>query len=168
MRQRMTSQGGFTLVELLIAVVILAVGLIGLAQLQVTAMKTTTHSSGMIGANALAQSVIEEIMSFPPDPDLITNEGGQPFLSTAIANSRLIYRDSRPAAGSRLVDHSNIFIDGAGNYQVTYSTVPNYTNQPAGEPQVCRIEIVVTDLSESKYRNELRLAAFKNWTPPDL
>lgn len=169
MHQRMTSQKGFTLAELLIAVVIMAVGIMGLAQLQVKAMQTSTHSSGMAGANALAQSIVEEIMSFPPDPDVITNEGGQPFLQTAINDSRLIYRDSRRPAASSLIDHSNVFIDGAGNYQVTYTTRPDYTNQAAlgiSSPiRVCRIEIVVTDRSESKFRNELRLVAFKNWTP---
>ena len=37
-------QAGFTLVELLIAIVILAVGLLGLVQLQMTAIKTNSQS----------------------------------------------------------------------------------------------------------------------------
>lgn len=166
MRQRMTSRKGFTLVELMIAVVILAIGLLGLAQLQVTAMQATTHSSGMVGANALAQRVAEEIMSFPPDPEEITTVGGQPFLSTAAANALLIYNDSRSDV---VVDHSNVLIagSGAGRYQVTYTTNPDYTGMAAlGDPiRVCRIDIRVTDLSETRARNFLDLTIFKNWTP---
>ncbi len=37
-------QAGFTLVELLVAIVVLAIGLLGLVQLQVTAIKTNSQS----------------------------------------------------------------------------------------------------------------------------
>lgn len=174
MRQRMTSQAGFSLIELMIAIVILAVGLLGLAQLQVTAMQTTTHSAGTVGANALAQRIIEEIMSFPPDATLVTTAGGQPFLGTAVANLPLIYRDSRRPVGN--IDYSNVMITNdqlaagagqmtAGNYQVVYTTTPNYTGQAATDPQVCRIVITITDRTETKFRNQLNFTAFKNWTP---
>lgn len=182
MQQRMTSQLGFSLVELMIAIVLLTFGLLGLAQLQVTAMRTTTHSAGMLGANALGQRIVEEIMSFPPDATEITNAAGQPFLSTTVTNRPLIYRDSRRPGID--INYSNVMItndqlditnDGsvnnrdaqatAGNYQVTYTTTPNYTNQPAGEPQVCMVDITVTDRTESKFRNRLDFRVFKNWAP---
>lgn len=176
MQQRMTSQLGFSLVELMIAIALLAFGLLGLAQLQVTAMRTTTHSAGMLGANALGQRIVEEIMSFPPDAAEITNAAGQPFLSTTTNSSPLIYQDSRRPVAQRVVNYSNVMIVNdqlvsgagqatAGNYQVSYTTTPNYTNQPAGEPQVCMVDITVTDRTESKFRNQVNFRVFKNWAP---
>ena len=61
MRQRQRAQAGFSLVELLVAVVILAVGLLGLAELQITAMKTNAKSEGVMAAAAIAQGVIEQV-----------------------------------------------------------------------------------------------------------
>ena len=55
------SQSGFSLIELLVAVVILAVGLLGLAQLQVTAIKVNSQSMTSTTARALAQKVVETV-----------------------------------------------------------------------------------------------------------
>ena len=55
------SQSGFSLVEMLVAVVIIAVGLLGLAQSQVTAIKVNSQSMTSTTARALAQKVVEEI-----------------------------------------------------------------------------------------------------------
>lgn len=56
-------QAGFSLVELLITVVILAVGLLGLAELQITAIRANSHSETMMAAGAIAQREIEEIVA---------------------------------------------------------------------------------------------------------
>jgi type IV pilus assembly protein PilV len=63
MRQRQRAQAGFSLVELLVAVVILAVGLLGLAELQITAMKTNAQSESILAAGSLAQRAIEEVVA---------------------------------------------------------------------------------------------------------
>ena len=67
MRQRQRSQAGFSLVELLVAVVILAVGLLGLAELQITAIKTNAHSEGLIAASGVAQLFLEDVTSWSED-----------------------------------------------------------------------------------------------------
>jgi len=67
MRQRQRPQAGFSLVELLVAVVILAVGLLGLAELQITAMKTNAHSEGLIAASGVAQMFLEDVTSWSED-----------------------------------------------------------------------------------------------------
>ncbi len=55
------SQSGFSLIEMLVAVVIIAVGLLGLAQLQITAVKVNSQSMTSTASKALAQKVAEEI-----------------------------------------------------------------------------------------------------------
>jgi type IV pilus assembly protein PilV len=44
MKREKSGQAGFSLIELLVAIVILAVGLLGLAELQVTAIRANSHS----------------------------------------------------------------------------------------------------------------------------
>ena len=89
------SQSGFSLVELLVAIVILAVGLLGLAQLQITAIKANSQSATSTAAAALAQRYVERIASMSSDDPLFTD------------------------GASGTLD-SSIEIEGAGTYDVTY------------------------------------------------
>ncbi|MCJ7547771.1 MAG: type IV pilus modification protein PilV [Deltaproteobacteria bacterium] len=62
---------GFTLLEVMIALVILAVGLLGLAALQLVAVKSNAFSSEMTYATMLAQQHAEVLKSLPfADADL--------------------------------------------------------------------------------------------------
>jgi type IV pilus assembly protein PilV len=62
---------GFTLLEVMIALVILAVGLLGLAALQLTAVKSNSFSSEMTYATMKAQQYAEVFKSLPfTDVDL--------------------------------------------------------------------------------------------------
>ena len=86
-------QAGFTLVELLIAILILAVGLLGLVQLQITAIKTNSQSMTSTASKALAQKVVEEFATLPADDpifvdgatgtwDTYTEQGGGTYTVT--------------------------------------------------------------------------------------
>jgi prepilin-type N-terminal cleavage/methylation domain-containing protein len=70
-------QAGFTLVELLVAIVVLAIGLLGLVQLQVTAIKTNSQSMTSTAAKSLAQKAVEEFAATPPeDPIFVDGQTG--------------------------------------------------------------------------------------------
>lgn len=100
-------QSGFTLVELLVAVVILAVGLLGLAQLQVTAIKTNSQSATITAANAIAQKVVEEVAAMAADHVMFDAPGTGTWPGTPVT------------------------VDGAGTYAVTY-TITQMTT-PGGD-----------------------------------
>lgn len=56
---KLRSQGGFSLIEVLVALVILAVGLLGLAMFQITAIKGNAIASKWTVATELAQDRLE-------------------------------------------------------------------------------------------------------------
>ena len=98
------TQSGFSMIELLVAVVILAVGLLGLAGLQVTAIKTNSHSQGLVAASAVAQMFLEDV-SYWPEDDLRLN---------ADAN------------GLSDWEGGSVSVTGAGTFNVTYDVDADY------------------------------------------
>lgn len=59
------NNNGFTIIELLVAVTILAIGLLALAGLQVTSIKGNNHANTISQATALAQEQVELIRNMP-------------------------------------------------------------------------------------------------------
>ena len=59
------SKKGFSLLELLIALLILSVGLLGAAEMQVTSISGNAFSNKLTVATGLAQSKIEELKKLP-------------------------------------------------------------------------------------------------------
>ena len=94
------AQAGFTLIELLAAVLILAIGLLGLAQLQVTAIKANSQSATSTAAAAIAQKVVEEVAALPADHSMFD-----------------------AASSGNTWPGSPIAVEGGGTYNVTYDVV---------------------------------------------
>lgn len=63
MKKSSRSRGGFTLVEVLVAITILAVGLLALAGMQVTAIQGGATSQRVTAAVALADGIVENIQA---------------------------------------------------------------------------------------------------------
>lgn len=99
------TQAGFSLIEVLVAIVILAVGLLGLAQLQITAIKANSQSTSISVANSLAQKVVEDIASMSAEHPIFSSDTSPPWATW---------------------DGSPFTIPGAGVYNVTYNVVTNY------------------------------------------
>jgi len=81
---------GFSLIEMLISVTILAVGLLAVAGLQITAIKGNSYGNTTSNATALAQDRIEEIRNLDYD-DIYDPTAGvdpNPYIETNINGSR--------------------------------------------------------------------------------
>lgn len=59
------NQTGFTLIEVMIALVILAAGLLGLMTMQIVSIKANSFSSEMTYTSMLAQQKLEELNNLP-------------------------------------------------------------------------------------------------------
>lgn len=77
---RTLNNKGFSLIELMVAVTILAVGLLAVAGLQGTAIQGNSHGNTISQATTIAQDRIEEIRNldyaaivFNPNPNVETN-----------------------------------------------------------------------------------------------
>ena len=65
--QRRSDQGGFGLIEILVALLILAIGLLGMASLQTTSLQQTTGSQTRTQAIFLAEDLVERIRANRPN-----------------------------------------------------------------------------------------------------
>lgn len=86
--KRFHQQSGFTLVEVLMATIILSIALLGLAKISTSVIKSNKFSTEFTTATALAQGWIEEAVSLPfTDASLVdantTNNSTAGILSTA-------------------------------------------------------------------------------------
>ena len=129
------TQSGFSLIEMLVAIVILAVGLLGLAQLQITAMKTNSQSATSAAATALAQQVVEKIAAIDADDAMFTSSTGVTW------------------------DGSPVTVAGAGTYDITYDVTQVLANGTA-IPNLFRIDVNVLSTSDLMHvlGNQRRLA----------
>lgn len=116
-----SAQAGFSLVELLVAMVILAVGLLGLAELQVTAVKVNSQSETMLAAATIAQGVIEEIVAMDSDdPIFNANIAGATWTSSPVT------------------------VVGGGTYAITYDMTTTYQ----GVTNLCLITVTVESTTD--------------------
>ncbi len=116
MNTKLSAQSGFSLVELLVAVMILAIGLLGLAKLQVTAIKVNSQSESMMAASTIAQGIIEEI--------------------AALDSSDVMFNSTVTDA---VWDASPITVEGGGTYDITYNVETGYK----GVTNLCMVTVTV-------------------------
>lgn len=61
------NQKGFTLIEVMIAMTILSIGILGVAKMQISAMQGNSYASGLTEATSFAQNKMEELVGLAYD-----------------------------------------------------------------------------------------------------
>ena len=70
------NQNGFTLIEIMITITVLAIGILGVAKMQLSAVNGNSYASGLTEATAFAQNKMEELVSLAyDDADLNDDDG---------------------------------------------------------------------------------------------
>ena len=123
-RFRRKSQRGMTLIELMIAMGILAIGLGGITNLLVVAMATDNRNSKDTSATLLAQMVIEQISAQHPNSNAaisVTDCAGNTWTIATTGGA------SPNGTGATLVTSSTSPSYGAIDQTQAYSSIPaNY------------------------------------------
>jgi type IV pilus assembly protein PilV len=78
----MATEKGFTLIEVLVAIVMLSLGLLGLGRMHIAAIQVNTIASRLTQGTTLAQDRAEQLMALPyEDPRLADTTGLGSFTS---------------------------------------------------------------------------------------
>ena len=130
------SENGFTLVEVLIALTIFAIGLLALASMQISAIQGNSTSQRVTAATTLAEGAMEWLQSLPSNDTLFDT----PKTNVAVAGSPFD-------------------LDGGGSIAVTYDVVldppvgasASYPNgvvmlQVKADPSSSESDVVLTSL----------------------
>jgi len=120
-KNKAESSGGFSLIEVLVSLVILAVGILAIAQLQVGAINALTFSRHLTTATHLAEKNLEWLKSFPYDANatsilIYKVESGSTVPVKPANNLSLFYDNSLVdgAYGSTWLIHPENPMDAAG------------------------------------------------------
>lgn len=128
----MKSERGFSLVELLIAITILAIGLLAVAGMQSTAINSNAWANRLSTATSLAQEVMEDILAKDATDAIFS------------ADSTLVVYDLCPDAlatpPATTCPDTSITISGAGTFSATRAIT---INTPV--TGTVRIDVSVTD-----------------------
>lgn len=113
--------GGFTLIEVLIALTILAVGFLAVAKMQITGLVGNRHAMELTEGVTWAQDRIEVLMGLPfNDPDLADTTGLDPPLRTdpnppAGFTVTWTVTPDQPIAGAKQIALTTNWTDRFGN-----------------------------------------------------
>jgi type IV pilus assembly protein PilV len=115
---------GFTLIEVLIGLVILAIGLLGIAGMQVSSVKGNFSSSNLTEATYIAKDRLEFLKNLPfSDGQLstTTHPDGSTNSSTGIVFTRT-YAVTQDVSGFKTITYNVTWNEGVA-HGVTFTTI---------------------------------------------
>jgi type IV pilus assembly protein PilV len=123
LNERIEKQGGFSLIEVLVAVVFLAIGVLAIAGLQVTSVRGNYFSNNLMQATYVAQDRLEFLKNKPfNSPQLQANNynDGNTTVSGIVFNRSYTIVDN--ANGYKTISYTITWNDWVG-HNITFSTV---------------------------------------------
>jgi type IV pilus assembly protein PilV len=112
----------FTLIEVMIALVVLSIGLIALAGLQVSAIKGNNFSKRITTAISIADDQIEQLKNIPY-ADIQAEPATNLTVSNMNFSREVIVTINNPLPNTKRIDVTVRWIDGAKSYSMPISTI---------------------------------------------
>jgi type IV pilus assembly protein PilV len=123
LNERIEKQGGFSLIEVLVAVVFLAIGVLAIAGLQVTSVRGNYFSNNLMQATYVAQDRLEFLKNLPfSSSQLQANNynDGNTIISGIVFNRSYTVVDN--VTGYKTISYTVTWNDVVG-HNITFSTV---------------------------------------------
>ncbi len=150
---RPKGERGFTLIEVMVAIMILTVGLLALAQMMVLATNSNSLSGRMTSASALAKEQMERLKATPFYSDPI-NQTRNP----ALLDGGNI--DTAGGAYSQLYDAEGQPVAGGGQFEVRWDIVTLPTTLPLEMVEI-RVRCVTVNADQFNVIGEARFTTFR-------
>jgi len=112
------SKNGFTLIEVMASMIILAIGVLGLAPMIITAIQGNSFGEDMTNANALAQDKMEELKTI----SYSLMASGQDTVGT-VQRTWTVDRDNPITGVSQLTVITQWLDEGGNQHQVKLMTI---------------------------------------------
>ena len=146
-----SNQKGYTLVEVLVALGILGFGLMAVATMQVTAIKTNSRASNLSLGVTLAQAKVEELMNLPysslvaldVDTDGTNQDADNDGTDDDGGNFGL--NDTVDGGGNVIADDSELNVNG--RYSIYWNVA---VNEPATNSSRIRVIVTWTERGKNK------------------
>ena len=149
--KRVKKETGYTLVEVLVALGILSFGLLAVATMQVTAIKTNARASTLSQGITLVQAKAEELMNLPYS-DLVnldadgdgTNQDAD-FDGNDDDGGNFGLNDTVDGGGNVIADDSQLNVNG--RYNIYWNVA---VNEPAANSTRIRVIVTWTERGKDK------------------
>ena len=117
--------GGYTLIEVLIALTILAVGFLAVARMQISGLMGNQYAMELTEGVTWAQDRMEVLMGLPFDDPLLADTGTDSQLDTNPPAGYTIswtVKDDEPVSGAKKVDLTAVWHNRYGRSQTVHLT----------------------------------------------
>jgi len=120
---RLPKTKGFTLIEVLIGLIILAIGILAIAGMQITSIKGNFFSSNLMQATYVVQDRLEFLKNLSFNDNLLiagNHADGNTAISGVVFDRKYTVVDD--AAGYKTIKYKVIWNEGS-NHQISFSTI---------------------------------------------
>lgn len=149
-----SGERGFSLIEVMVAILILTVGLLSLAQMMVLATNSNSLSGRMTSASALAKEQLERLKAAPFYTDPITRTRNPALQDGGDIDA--------PGGGgfAQHYDAEGIAVAGGGQYEVRWEIETIPTNLPLEMLEI-RVRCVSVSTDQFNVIGEARFTTFR-------
>jgi len=148
-----SNEKGFTLVELLVALTLMAIGILAVVQMQIVAIQSNSIAQKLTVATNIAQGVMDDILSWdlnhPPPfaPDKVFAKSTPETQVTFLTDPHL--------ATAR--DQTTLTFPDSGTYTALYTITLN----PAANTAVIMVRVMRLRPQDNVFEERVRITSFK-------
>ncbi len=121
-KSSMSIEEGFTLIEIMVALVVMSIGLTALAAVQISAIRGNAFSKRMTTAVSIADEKLEQIKSMPY-VDIVSESSTQITQSDMNFTRQVTVTNNIPLANTKTINVTVNWSEGSKSHSVPFTTI---------------------------------------------